>query len=255
MPKPIVLLGFALIALAIQPSVPAQPVAGDAAAKPPMLTVTGRGEVEAEPDSVVVSLGATAAGTKADEVQSEINEAMQDALAKFKQLGIAEKDIKTQRAALTPVYDSASYSSDSVPRITGYRGSNIVSVQTSDFALVSKIIDAGIAAGVNQVQSISFQLKNDTEARKAALQQAVAQAREKAGAIADALGIKLGEIEAIDETGVNIVRPVQAFAGGGGRGGRAGGGAAPSVATQIQAGEINVNASISISYRIIPAAK
>ncbi len=65
--------------------------------------------------------------------------------------------------------------------------------------LLGGIVDAGVNAGVTQVQNIEFSLSNEKEAetKKLALEKAGQDAREKAEATAQGLDVSLGKIVTI----------------------------------------------------------
>ena len=130
------------------------------------------------------------------------------------------------------------------PRITGYRASNIVRVQVDDAERVGAVIDAGIAAGANQLTHLTFDLRDDFVQRKQALQLAAQQARAKAEAIAAALRLQLGEvIEIREEGGPAVYAMERQFA-------------APSSAdTPTQPGQAQVSATVYLRFRLLGEMK
>ena len=63
------------------------------------------------------------------------------------------------------------------PTITGYRAENSITVQTGALDLVGPLIDAAIAAGANRVNSLDFNLRDDTRARNDAITKAAKDAQ------------------------------------------------------------------------------
>jgi uncharacterized protein YggE len=107
------------------------------------------------------------------------------------------------------------------------------------------VIDAGLQAGANRVDGVDFGLQDEGPARSRALSQAVAEARQKAQAIAGALQVHLGEVLAAEEGSGGEVVP--RFAP---RGGTAAMSASSS--TPISAGQITTSATVTVRYRIAP---
>ena len=78
-------------------------------------------------------------------------------------------------------------------------------MQTGALDLVGPLIDAAIAAGANRVNSLDFNLRDDTRARNDAIAKAAKDAQAQAQALAAALGLKLGPI--INATTMSAERP------------------------------------------------
>ena len=222
---------------------------------PPMLTVTGDGESSARPDRAVVRFGAAAQAETASAAQEQVNQVVQAAVEAIRAAGIREEMISTAGISLYPVY------SDQVPRpmpagqhpqrpteprIVAYRASNSVRVVVDDLAKVGDVIDEGVKAGANQIEGLSFELKDDTAARREALTGASKQARAKADAIAHAMALRIDGVFQVTEGGVQIMQPRMELA-------RAGVAAMDAAGTPVQPGQVDVRASVTVTYRVSPA--
>lgn len=220
--------------------------AGDS--PPPSLAVTGNGEVWADPDEAIVRLGATAQAPTARAAQAEVNRiagAVRSALAAA---GVAEERLQTSELSLHPVYahPGPRDAPDQEPRIVGYRASNVVSVRLSEMERVAAVIDAGLGAGANRLEGLSFTLADDRGARQEALRRAVRAAQEKAQAIAGALGVDLGPVLEASEGSMAVQPPPYGLQ----RMAMAAEGAMP--ATPVESGQVQVRAEVSVRYRIEP---
>lgn len=210
------------------------------------MTVLGRGEVFATPDRATIRLGAQAQANEAAVAQSAVNESMAKAVAGIQKLGIEQRSIRTLGLNLFPVYSGHGPGGESEePRVTGYRAANTIEVTVDDLTLVGKIIDAGVAAGVNRLEGVSFELRDDLPQRNQALRRAIEAAKSKAKAMAPALEVKLGKLREVIEGGIAIEPPQPFFA----RGVRSTFAAAE---TPVQPGELRVEASVTLRYEIIP---
>lgn len=208
----------------------------------PSLSVTGNAEVHASPDQAVVRLGVTQESQSAQEAQQKANSVAQAILASLRQQGIADKDIQTSQLTLYPIYtgEGVEPMRRERPRIAGYRASNVVSVTVKKIEQVGPVIDAGLKAGSNQVEGITFGLQDDTAARQRALTQAAAEAQAKAETIAKALGLRIIGIQEVTEGGVSIVPPMA----------REVMMAKADFATPVSPGEVTVNATLTVKYQI-----
>ena len=85
-----------------------------------------------------------------------------------------------------------------------------MSVTVDDLKILGKVVDAGLSAGANRVEGISFDLKDDS-GHEAGSGSAARDAQAKAESIAEAMGVQLGRVRNVSEGGVNLVRPQMIF--------------------------------------------
>jgi len=102
----------------------------------------------------------------------------------------------------------------------------------------AKVLDAVVGAGANSNVNISFGIKDTTALQEQALAAAVQQAAGKAGAIAQATGVKLAGAYSVTEqsSGGPVTSGPQPQA------------AAASVAVPIQQGQLSVRATVQVTY-------
>lgn len=238
----------ALSLLALLPAAAVTAAESDQPAEPTVV-VSGQGVVRSAPDEATVRLGVTAQETKADDAQAQVNRVANGIVDAVRALGVGNDAVQTSQLTLYPVYSDAQprrlpgQSEDGEPRIVGYRASNVVSVRLTDLAKIGPVIDAGISAGANQVQGVDFQLRNDGAQRRDALAAAVTEAQAKAETIAAALGRTLGPVQRVEEGGVSIQTPHFERATMALR-------SAASAPTPVSAGDVEVNASVTVVYRL-----
>jgi uncharacterized protein YggE len=235
-------LKLSLIALALAAPLAAQAPRPDA--EPPVLTVSGTGQARVAPDEATVRLGVLAQAPTAREAQSQVNRSAQGVLDAIRKLGVPAEKIQTTGLSLNPQY--AQGKPDQGPRIAGYQASNTVTVLLEDLSKVGPVIDAGLTSGANNLDGVEFGLRDDGAARAAALTGAVRSARTKAEALARALRVRLVEIAEVAEGGVSISPPPSPFRG------KMAMAADALVATPVSAGEVGVDASVTVRWRIAP---
>src|SRR5512143_3598251 len=161
--------------------------AGPSEAASPSIIVSGTAEVSVTPDRAVVSLGAVVEATQALDAQKQLAQVMQRVIKDIRAQGIPDEKTRTVGLSLNPIYSQPvpkAGQEPEPPRIVGYRASNTVRVQVDDLERVGGVIDAGIAAGANQLSGLAFDLRDDIKPRKQALQLAAQEARSRAEAIA-----------------------------------------------------------------------
>ena len=92
--------------------------------------------------------------------------------------------------------------------ITKYVARNSVEVTIYDLTIISRVIDAVVKAGANNVSSLRFSVKDEEGAKTAALVQATSKARDKAAAMANALGLRVRRVVSVTDAEVPTVMPL-----------------------------------------------
>lgn len=168
----------------------------------PTISIQGRGEVVAAPDTAAVTAGVTTQGATAREALDANTKAMASLIATLKTAGVEAKDIQTSDFSVSPQYlysDKDANGDTPPPRITGYNVQNGVNVKIRKLADLGKILDQIVTAGSNTINGVSFSVEDPAklfdEARKAAF----ADAEGKAKTYADTAGVGLGSIISISE--------------------------------------------------------
>lgn len=209
----------------------------------PTMTVTGHGEVSAAPDQALVRLGVISQAKEASDAQQQSSKVISLALEKFRQMNIPSEKITTGGLALSPVFSRQNPRAQEEPfepSIVAYRARNTLQIVIEDIGKVGEVIDIGVKSGANQLEGLSFELKEDGKYKDQALRLAVQEARRKADAIAEAMGVQIEAVEEISEGGIHIMRPqvqaVRAFSAEAG--------------TPVEPGQVQVEATVTIRYRI-----
>ncbi len=170
--------------------------AAAAAVEASTVTVSASGTVKLVPDKATVYFGVTTREATAELAQSRNSEAVEKVMAVLTERGIDEKSIRTTNYSMYPQYD---YSENGDQRIIGYTVYTNMSVQDQDIADLGKLLSACVAAGINNVDNVSFLCSGYDEAYSQALTQAVEASKAKAETLAAAAGKKLGEAVTVTE--------------------------------------------------------
>ena len=211
----------------------------------PVLSVQANGEARVAPDEATVRLGVLAQAPTARAAMDQANRSANAILEAIRKLGVKAEDIQTSELNLNPLYANEPEMRGGEPRISGYQATNVVSVRLEKLDLVGPVVDAGLAAGANRLDGVIFGLRNDEAARSTALTRASEAARAKAETLARALRVRLVEIVEVVEGGVNVFTPIH-------RGARMAMETSMSADTPVSAGQVGIDANITLRYRIEP---
>ena len=204
------MIGSAMVAMAaplaaLPAAAQAQTVSGVAAMnQQPSLNLSATGKVNVAPDQATINFGVVTEFPTAQEAMQANARQMNQVIAALRRAGIAERDIQTSGLNLSAQYD---YKENESPKLRGYQASNRVTVIINDLTKVGQTADAVVAAGVNQIDGISFGLKDPSAAENQARRLAVQALQAKAALYAEALGKPLGSIRNLTESGGYVPQP------------------------------------------------
>lgn len=207
------------------------------------LVVVGTGTASAEPEIAVVSFGTELRGDDPAQIVDQGARQMDEAIAAVRELGVSADDIRTTGYSLwvETVYDPET----GTP--TGqviYHLSHYVEATLRDLSRVGDLLAAVVEAGANTISGVTFSVENPEELVEQARQQALEDAKARALAMAEGLGISVGKPILVVETGGAYPMYVERGMGGGGMGEVAV--AAPS----ISPGSFSVSMSVQVVYEI-----
>lgn len=204
----------------------------------PTVTTHGEGIVKRGPDRAWVTLSTESRAKTPREAQRLNAEAMTAVLQKLKALGLPSDAIQTTGYDLQPEYDYH----ERKRTLLGYVARNTVEVRVDDLPKVGEVLDAAVGAGATNVSGIRFGLKDRAGAEREALKLAVEDARERAGALASAAGMRVDRILRIHDQQVGEMpppRPMMAMAE-----------QVRVEGTPIEGGELEIRASVSLTAAV-----
>jgi uncharacterized protein YggE len=208
---------------------------------PRRLIVLGEGEASVRPDIAVLSLTVMREAPSAREALDADNKAMADVIAAMKASGIAGRDLQTAGVQISPRYDySNKPDGTQEQKLVGYQVSNTLTVRLRDVSKAGEVLDKSVTLGVNQGGGISFTNDDPSAVLTEARRDAVADALAKARTLADAAGVRLGQvIEISDVAYTQPPQPIQAKAFDGG-----------AAAVPVEAGENAYSVQVQVTFEL-----
>ncbi len=201
------------------------------------ITVVGKGETKAAPDTASVQLGVQTEAETARQALTDNNTKMQTLVARLKELGIADKDIQTSNISIYARYD------DRGRDVLGYQVSNTVTVTIRNISQTGEVLDKVVDAGANSVMGISFMIDQPSLLEQTARDQAIQDARTRAEAMAKASNATIGQVLSITENIGSTPPPVYPAA-------ERATAAGDAAMVPIQTGEQTVTAQVQITFEL-----
>jgi uncharacterized protein YggE len=218
------------------PSPPAHPPQAHPSTR--TLEVTGNGEAHVAPNLAFLNLAIETHAATAQEAAGSNAALAQKVVAALTKKLAGKGKVWTGGYSLYPEYSEAKPGEK--PTVTGYRADNSITVRTGEISTLGALIDTAIDAGANRINYLRFTLSDESKARSQAIALAAKDAQSQAESLAKALGVKLGPI--IKATTTAQVRPMAMM--------RMGAMIMARGATPVQPSEVNVPATVSVTYRI-----
>lgn len=225
----------------------------------PTISVSGNAEIKVAPDQAILRFAIVAEEKTLDAAAAKVDSVVKDVNSFLATNKIESQYVNTDLIRINPVYsrDNSVFQgslqrsrqntrndADQLKPI-GYSATRQLSVTVSDLAKLETIYKGLLSSGVNKIQGVDFRTTELRKHRDAARLKAVKAAREKATALAEELGAKLAGVQTINESSPQyfsnapMLQNSISFAG------------APAAnISSIARGEISINASISVVFRL-----
>ena len=212
---------------------------------PRTVSVSGQGEVSAEPDLAHVTLGVQTRRPTLAEARKEVATTVDRVLALCKDLKVDPKFVNATRVQVQPDYSWDERNRKQV--LLGYIVSREVQVEVRDLEQLGPLIERAVSAGVNQVSDPVLDSTQRKQLERQAMTLAVQDARLNAETLAQAAGVGLGAVRTISASGASPVMPmyrskmVMADAAA----------APPAPEASYQPGEMKFSTSINAEYDLV----
>ncbi len=195
------------------------------------ITATGEATVSASPDQATLTVSVSNTASNAIDASSQNAVLTSSVISALRAVMAGSDTLQTVAYSL-----SQNYNNQGLP--TGFTATNTIQVTTADLTSPGKLIDTATQAGASRVQGLSFGLKDSQPLRAQALKLAAGQAQVQVQAIANGLGVKLGNVIAASD-GSSVSPLVSSTLPG------------SAVSTPIVTGAVQVTADVRLQVEIV----
>lgn len=214
---------------------------------PRTITVSGQGEIQAEPDRALVSLGIESRKLKMEEARAEVTKIVDAVLKLTRDLKIDQKHVRTTRINVQPEYN---WNNDARERsLIGYYVSRQIEVDLRDLDKLGDLLERSFDLGVNQVGEPRLDSSKRRELEREALAKAVEDARLNAEAVVKAAGVRLGAPRTISASSGFAPPPMPMRMKATAMMAEAG-----DAAQSYQSGQMAFTGTVQVEYDLAPAA-
>jgi uncharacterized protein YggE len=159
-----------------------------------VITVQSAETVKVVPDMAQISFSVATQEKDAKTCQEKNNEDLTRVIQFLKDFGISAESIQTSNYGMNPIYDWSAGQ-----KITGYEMESALTVSDITIEQTGTLLTACVDAGINNINRVSYFSSQYDTCYQEALTKAIASAREKAQAIAEAGGCALGAVVHVEE--------------------------------------------------------
>ena len=214
-----------------------------AEALPPTLGVKGYATIRKPADELQINIGVISRGKTAESALKKNSADMRNLTESLIGAGLVHGEYKTGYFSIRPIYSERPKNApqDWEPEIIAYEVSNSLSLRTDKIKLAGPLIDAAAKSGANNINNINFGLKDPQMYRGDAITAATKNALADAQALSKAAGVNLVRIRTISLDDANVPPPAprgMLFA------------KAMAESVPIEAGDVEVSASVTVFYEI-----
>lgn len=192
---PITLSGYALLMLL--PLLPMAHATAEALPDGPHVQVQGQGEVEAMPDTVIISLDVTRTAPETGEARRQVDRIAADIQAVAERFDVRGDDYRASRIQIQPEYEWT----NGKRHLLGQQVSRQFELTLRDIERYGELIQGLAETEISALRNIRFDFSNRTELYRQAERLAAAAARDQAANLAAAMDARLGRIYSVSASG------------------------------------------------------
>lgn len=222
------------------------------------ISVSGHGESLAVPDIATFTFSVVSDKATVADAQADATAKANAVTAYLKSSGIDSKDIQTTDYSVSPQYEyqnavcpaSAPNSASTVycppgrQVLKGYEVRQTTTIKVRDTSKAGDLLAGVGGKGATEVSGLNFTFDNPDAVQTDARTKAIADAKQKADALAKELGVSLVRVTSFSENNSGVPRPVMYAMGAGSSAD------AKSVAPEISVGQNKVTDDVTVTYEI-----
>lgn len=205
------------------------------------ISVQAHAKVDEKPNLALVNINIQEQAKKLEDAQAATNKQLKALESVAKKFGIGADKIQTMNSSTQPRYRYH----ERKRIFEGYNVSHRIQIKAEEIAKVGELIDALTKGGIDQIDNVSYTVKDEEMVKVRALAKAVEAAKAKAEAMAKAAGASLGDVITINESGAHFA-PVMARA----KGVMMMADAEMEAAPELPAGGVSVNANVNVTFEL-----
>lgn len=199
------------------------------------ITVSGSGEISAQPDIFRVVATAREQGDDIAAMKSRVDDTVADMLDLADDLGIEEKQVRASDLHVQPQWQ---YQPER--KLIGHEVSREVTFRANGLDIYTQLLGGLAKQSVRDIRPAGTEVSNADKLANQALKKAVADARQRAEIIADAAGRELGKAFQIQAQDFQPPQPVMMMARG----------MESDSADSYRAGETDIIARVQITFEL-----
>lgn len=164
-----------------------------------IIKVKGLGQASMPPDMIKINIELKSLDSSYEKALQKANYDLENVRASLKEEGFEKEAIKTINFNVDTKYENETTDFNSKRKFVGYEINHSLKVEfDNDGGKLSGVLNALARSKSNPEFSIQYKLKDSTAFKEEILKNAISNAKEKALLIAEASGVKLGEIVSIN---------------------------------------------------------
>lgn len=161
----------------------------------PHLVINGSAEIQVKPDILNLVIGVSQQNKNAEKAKQLVDKRVADYFSFLAKQSVPTSDINAARFILEPTYE---YPEQKAPVLKGYTARREIKVTLRHPEKIGAILDGALAAGLNEIQSITPALADMATVQDKVRQLAVKDAVSKAKALASGFAETLGPVWSIN---------------------------------------------------------
>lgn len=163
------------------------------------IVVKGEAVVRTAPDRADITLEFEAVKAESVQAKQQVDAQVNELLAGLNNFSIDEKSISAGRIIVEP---NMRYDENDNQVKDGFRATRKVKVSLKKLSLLDGFLNFALKVGVNQIDQIQLLSTKASDYEQAALDKAVANAKQQGSSLASAFEAKLGRVYSIQSQGI-----------------------------------------------------
>ena len=171
---------------------------------PGTITVQGVGAIDVTPNAYSVTFIVEEQGSTVTKLNEQLESDLKSIVSFLLKEGIEKRYIQSMQVRLSPRYINSPQGREQ----DGFTLSREISISSTNLETYDRVLDGVLKRGVDRIQQFNFVTMGESSVYQKALVTAVADAKNRAQLLAKELGVEIGEVVAISESGGNMPIPV-----------------------------------------------